>query len=250
VTQESLALYRKLVEHPTARYRSVALNVYAILLHKGARTSAEKLQIVQVLDVMSFVVPLEKNTRLSGRKPVDLDDDEISFRASLGKVLAAYGTETLKMSEDVSSLLSPTLMTLLTDIRRQETADPSLRAQTEKMCYETLPMLLKFVEDNNNDVYDAISPLLSDIMRIVSSGRVMVVNLLLTETRSCGLSTKRLERPTKRATYCLRIELSFSPRYWRRSSARCSGLKTRNGTLLTQTKRKMRITRPSLSDAW
>ena len=105
VTQESLGLYRKLVEHPTARYRSAALNVYAILLHKGARTSADKLQIVQVLDVMSFVVPLEKSTRLSGRTAADLDDDEISFRASLGKVLAAYGTETLKMSEDVSSLL-------------------------------------------------------------------------------------------------------------------------------------------------
>jgi hypothetical protein len=95
-------LYRKLVEHPNARYRTVALNVYAILLHKGARTSADKLQIVQVLDVMSFVIPLEKSTRLSGRNSVDVDDDEVSFRASLGKVLAAYGTETLKMSEDVS----------------------------------------------------------------------------------------------------------------------------------------------------
>jgi hypothetical protein len=41
-------------------------------------------------------------------------------------------------------------------------------------------MLLKFVEDNNNDVYDAISPLLSDIMRIVSSGPAMEIDLLLT----------------------------------------------------------------------
>lgn len=180
MTQDSLDLYRKLVEHPTARYRSVALNVYAILIHKGARTSAEKLQIVQVLDVMSFVIPLEKSTRLSGRKTVDLDDDEISFRASLGKVLAAYGTETLKMSEDVSSRSRSALLTLLITTRRQETADPSLRAQTEKMCYETLPMLLKFVEDNNNDVYDAISPLLSDIMRIVSSELVTEIVSLLT----------------------------------------------------------------------
>ena len=51
------------------------------------------------------------------------------------------------------------------------------------MCYETLPMLLKFVEDNNNDVYDAISPLLSDIMRIVSLHLQMELSdLLLTET--------------------------------------------------------------------
>ena len=32
-------------------------------------------------------------------------------------------------------------------------------------------MLLKFVEDNNNDIYEAISPLLTDIMRIVSANK-------------------------------------------------------------------------------
>jgi hypothetical protein len=31
---------------------------------------------------MSFVIPLEKNTRLSGRKAEDVDEDEVSFRAS------------------------------------------------------------------------------------------------------------------------------------------------------------------------
>jgi hypothetical protein len=36
------------------------------------------------------------------------------------------------------------------------------------MCYRTLPMLLNFVEDNNNDIYEAVSPLLTDIMRIAS----------------------------------------------------------------------------------
>lgn len=103
VTPDSLALYRKLVEHPSPRYRNVALSVYSILLHKGTKTSAEKLQIVQVLDVMAFVGPLEEKTRLSGKAPADVEDEEVAFRVALGKVLAAYGTEALKMSEDVSS---------------------------------------------------------------------------------------------------------------------------------------------------
>lgn len=80
----------------------MALSVYSILLHKGTKTSAEKLQIVQVLDVMAFVGPLEEKTRLSGKAPADVEDEEVAFRVALGKVLAAYGTEALKMSEDVS----------------------------------------------------------------------------------------------------------------------------------------------------
>ena len=57
---------------------------------------------MQVLDVMAFVKPLEKKTRLSGKAPADQDEEEVAFRVALGKVLSAYGTEALKMSEDVS----------------------------------------------------------------------------------------------------------------------------------------------------
>lgn len=78
------------------------MGVYSTLLLKGTKTSAEKLQIIQVLDVMAFVEPLEKTTRLSGKAPADQGDEEVAFRVALGKVLSAYATEALKMSEDVS----------------------------------------------------------------------------------------------------------------------------------------------------
>lgn len=149
VTPETLSLYRRLVEHPSPRYRNAALSVYAILLHKGTKTSAEKLQIIQVLDVLSFVEPLEAATRASSRSKRDVNEDQLSFRAGLAKVLAAYGVEALKMSED-------------------EQAEVSLRQQAEKMCDAILPLVLTFIEDNNEAVSESISPLLSDLMRIVS----------------------------------------------------------------------------------
>lgn len=70
--------------------------MYLALLRKGMKTGAEKLQVLNVLDVMSFITPLEAKSRGN--------EEMASFRAGLARVLAEQGMEALKLSEDVSSL--------------------------------------------------------------------------------------------------------------------------------------------------
>lgn len=151
VTADSLRLYQKLVQNPTGRYRNAGLSIYAILLLKGTKTAAEKMQIIQVLDVMSFIEPLEKQTSRTGQENI-LGEDDIAFRTGLAKVLSAYGTETLRISED-------------------ETAAHAVRAEADKLHQATLPFLLKFVETGIDSVSEAVSPLMSDVMKVYKRAR-------------------------------------------------------------------------------
>lgn len=168
ITPNSLELYKQLVTRSAAspnasaspsspssssnlKHSNAALSIYATLLSKGTKTSAEKLQIIQVLDVMSFVIPMEEHSRLS-RAGYDRTNEEEQQRKNLARVLSAQGVESFKIAED-------------------ENADPSHRATAEALFYETLPVMLRFLEDTHDEVSLCVAPLLTDIMRMYKKNK-------------------------------------------------------------------------------
>lgn len=168
ITPESLNVYKRLASGPNVRYSNSALSIYATLLSKGTKTSAEKLQVLQVLDVMAFVVALEERTRLGsgdgkaggssstvgagGVAGYDRTNDEEQQRKALARVLSAQGVEAFKIAED-------------------DGADPSMRSTAERLFYETLPVMVRFLEDPYDEVSLCVAPLLSDIMRMYKKAK-------------------------------------------------------------------------------
>lgn len=154
ITPESLELYKQLASGANVRYSNSALSVYATLLSKGTKTSAEKLQVLQVLNVMAFVGALEERTRTGGGKSASssVSTDQEQQRKALARVLSAQGVEAFKIAED-------------------DAADPSIRSTAERLFYETLPIMLRFLEDLNDEVSLCVAPLLSDIMRMYKKAK-------------------------------------------------------------------------------
>jgi len=97
VTPSSLSLYQRLVAHSSSMLREAGLAMYLALLRKGMKTGAEKVQVLEVLDVMAFVAPLEIKSRNN--------ENEASFRTGLARVLSEQGAEALKVMEDVGAFV-------------------------------------------------------------------------------------------------------------------------------------------------
>ncbi|GHJ86694.1 hypothetical protein NliqN6_3096 [Naganishia liquefaciens] len=149
VTPQSLALYQQLVNHASPVYRSAALTIYNTLLAKGTKTPAEKLQVMSVLNVMAFIPSIEQNSQRSGKSR---SSEEERFRENLAKLLSSQGVEAVKVYEDSRT-------------------DDTSRSQAEKLWYETLPLLIKFLEDPSDEVAAAATPLLNDTMRLYKKAR-------------------------------------------------------------------------------
>ncbi|KAJ9119660.1 hypothetical protein QFC22_003370 [Naganishia vaughanmartiniae] len=149
VTPESLNLYQQLVNHASPVYRSAALSIYNTLLAKGTKTPPEKVQVMSVLNVMAFIPSLEENSRSNGKSR---SNEEERFRESLAKLLSSQGVEAIKVYEDTRT-------------------DDATRAEAEKLWYQTLPYLIKFLEDSSEEVAASASPLLNDTMRLYKKAR-------------------------------------------------------------------------------
>ncbi|KAJ9097300.1 hypothetical protein QFC21_004969 [Naganishia friedmannii] len=149
VTPESLNLYQRLVNHASPVYRSAALSIYNTLLAKGTKTPPEKLQVMSVLNVMAFIPSLEENSRSNGKSR---SNEEERFRESLAKLLSSQGVEAIKVYEDSRT-------------------DDASRAEAEKLWYQPLPYLIKFLEDPSEEVAASASPLLNDTMRLYKKAR-------------------------------------------------------------------------------
>ncbi|KAJ9110463.1 hypothetical protein QFC19_001589 [Naganishia cerealis] len=149
ITPESLNLYQQLVNHASPVYRTAALSIYNTLLAKGTKTPPEKIQVLSVLNVMAFVPSLEANSRSNGKSR---SNEEERFRESLAKLLSSQGVEAVKVYEDSRT-------------------DDATRAEAEKLWYQTLPYLIKFLEDSSEEVAASASPLLNDTMRLYKKAR-------------------------------------------------------------------------------
>lgn len=58
---------------------------------------------------------------------------------------------------------------MITDYPLKSRTDDASRSQAESLWYETLPLLIKFLEDPSDEVAAAATPLLNDTMRLVSN---------------------------------------------------------------------------------
>jgi hypothetical protein len=119
---------------------------------------------MSVLNVMAFIPSLEQNSRLVGKSR---SNEEERFRESLAKLLSSQGVEAVKVYEDVST--SRSFGRNSTDnIPPQARTDDATRAEAEKLWYQTLPLLIRFLEDPSDEVAASATPLLNDTMRLVS----------------------------------------------------------------------------------
>lgn len=95
-------------------------------------------------------------------------NEEERFRESLAKLLSSQGVEAVKVYEDVRGFCSSPCDS--SDKSVQARTDDGTRANAEKLWYETLPLLIRFLEDPSDEVAASATPLLNDTMRLVSAG--------------------------------------------------------------------------------
>lgn len=123
---------------------------------KGNKDPAARLQILRALDIVNTVDPLEAATRSTG------DDEAVQFRATLGLLLAVYGSQLVDFADDVR--VSQALLQKLTSV--QEENPEALRSEAESMMGEALPLLLRFISDKQAEVTLAAIPFAGDLLRI------------------------------------------------------------------------------------
>lgn len=75
--------------------RVPAASVLRVLAGKGTKTGEDKLQIMNILNLVGMLEPLEAATRSGG-------DDTIAFRAAIGSLLQVYGSELVSLIDNVS----------------------------------------------------------------------------------------------------------------------------------------------------
>ena len=67
-----------------------------VLVAKGLKDPAERLNVLRILDIVSVLDPLEASTR-----DTKDDADVLAFRVSLGGILNVYGTQLIDFIEEV-----------------------------------------------------------------------------------------------------------------------------------------------------
>lgn len=98
LTPKSLSLYHRFLQSSYTPLRTSTTAIMRIFVAKGIKEPSEKLEVMKVLNVLSLLDPLESQTRGAP------DDAMVTFRAGLGGILAAYGTELIALTEVVSPI--------------------------------------------------------------------------------------------------------------------------------------------------
>lgn len=93
LTPKTLGFYRRLLSTPI---RIPAVAILRTFVAKGIKDPSAKLQVLKVLDILATIDPLEIATR---------SDEDMTFRASLGGLLSAYGVALVDMWEDVGAFM-------------------------------------------------------------------------------------------------------------------------------------------------
>lgn len=104
VTPQTIQLLFTLLSDPTLGIRLAASAALLRILHKGLKSPADKLQLINVLSLGQVLDALEEKTRAEkGRRKAEdqVDEGEESYRESLGRLLCGLGQELIKLWEDV-----------------------------------------------------------------------------------------------------------------------------------------------------
>jgi exportin-T len=137
-----LSFYQRLLSQNVTSFRTAAAGIIRTLIAKGQKDPADKLQVLNVLDIISLLDPLEASTRGG-------TDETIGFRVALGSILAAYGTELVELWENDEN-------------------PETIRREAESRIDAARPLLLRFMADAHHEVPHATNPFVSDLLRVVS----------------------------------------------------------------------------------
>lgn len=139
---QTLAFYQRLLSQNVTSFRAAAAGIIRTLIAKGQKDPSDKLQVLNVLDIVNLLDPLEASTRGG-------NDEIIGFRVALGSILAAYGTELVELWDNDEN-------------------PEAIRREAESRIDAARSLLLRFMADAHHEVPHATNPFVSDLLRVVS----------------------------------------------------------------------------------
>lgn len=95
----------KLLSDPAVPIRLATSGALLRIVQKGLKEPSDKLQLFRVLSLGQVLEMLEEKTRITGAKDDEDNDDEVSYRESLGKLTSGLGLELIKLCDDVGTSL-------------------------------------------------------------------------------------------------------------------------------------------------
>ncbi|KAH9972786.1 ARM repeat-containing protein [Lactifluus volemus] len=108
------------------------------IVSKGLKEPADKLQLIKVLALGQVIDSLEERTRAEQiARGNDTDEGEESYREALGRLLNVLGLELVKLADD---------------------------APTDQLLQQTLPVMLRFMEDEYDDTCSTVFPMLQTVL--------------------------------------------------------------------------------------
>ncbi|CAE6379710.1 unnamed protein product [Rhizoctonia solani] len=144
VTPTTIGMLFKLLSGPTVSIRMATSGALLRIVQKGLKEPADKLQLFRVLSLGQVLEMLEQNTRITGSRD-ETDDDEVSYRESLGKLTSGLGLELIKLCDEQSG------------------PPPVVLAGAEELLQQLLPVMLRFLADEYDDISSSVFPMLSQI---------------------------------------------------------------------------------------
>ncbi|CAE7129203.1 unnamed protein product [Rhizoctonia solani] len=144
VTPATINMLFKLLSDPAVPIRMATSAALLRIVQKGLKEPSDKLQLFRVLSLGQVLEMLEQKTRVTGSKD-ETDDDEVSYRESLGKLTSGLGLELIKLCDEQSG------------------PPPAVLAGAEELLQQLLPTMLRFLADDYDDTSSSVFPMLSQI---------------------------------------------------------------------------------------
>ncbi|KAJ1307606.1 hypothetical protein OPQ81_001701 [Rhizoctonia solani] len=144
VTPATINMLFKLLSDPAAPIRMATSGALLRIIQKGLKEPSDKLQLFRVLSLGQVLEVLEQKTRVTGSKD-ETDDEEVSYRESLGKLTSGLGLELIKLCDEQSG------------------PPPAVLAGAEELLQQLLPVMLRLLADDYDDVSSSVFPMLSQI---------------------------------------------------------------------------------------
>ncbi|CAE6461768.1 unnamed protein product [Rhizoctonia solani] len=144
VTPATINMLFKLLSDQVVPIRMATSGALLRIIQKGLKEPSDKLQLFRVLSLGQVLEMLEQKTRITGSKD-DTDDEEVSYRESLGKLTSGLGLELIKLCDEQSG------------------PPPAVLAGAEELLQQLLPVMLRFLADDYDDISSSVFPMLSQI---------------------------------------------------------------------------------------
>ncbi|KAF8206454.1 armadillo-type protein [Mycena galopus ATCC 62051] len=144
VTPTTVPLLFSLLADPSLPIRLATCVALIRIVAKGLKEPGDKLQLLKVLSLGQVLDALESKTRTEQIERTDTDEDEETYRESLGKLLNVLGLELTKLVEDSTS--------------------DNVTSEASLLLAQILPVMLRFMADDYDDTCSTVFPLLHVIL--------------------------------------------------------------------------------------